>query len=377
MENKLIIAEPCHEDWSKMTTVQKGKHCAVCAKQVVDFSKNSKKEIMEFLDDAEGQTCGRFKKGQIDVYGESHNAIKKPAIPLYKTIAATIIAILGAGAPSVIAQEHERFQMGGVTSRPIEDVVKNNSNISIKGKISSYNQFVENAKVSIYTGGKLIISSLTKTDGKYVFEIGKGVLVNNQFTVKVFAADLQTKTIENLEANKTEITIDISMEHEMMLMGDVIAQPEILEVEKPKIEEQKIEVKADEIKYYKGNICVVEKEVTKEPLFSQSETSKPDNLEDSLEDLKTNKNVVLAENANTLEVTVYPNPSTSRVFVRTNKNDSYLYGVADLTGKLVFSGIKKGESFELNFIGKPNGVYFISIYQNGIAIITKRVVISR
>lgn len=377
MENKLIIAEPCHEDWSKMTTVQKGKHCAVCAKQVVDFSKNSKEEIVDYLDGAEGQTCGRFKKGQIDVYGESHNAIKKPVIPLYKTIAASIIAILGAGVPSVIAQDHERFQMGGVTSRPIEAVVKNNSNISIKGKISSHNQFVENAKVSIYTGGKLIISSLTKTDGKYVFEIGKGVLVNNRFTVKVFATGMETKTIENLEATKKEITIDISMEHEMMLMGDVIAQPEILEVGKPVIKEQKIEVKADEIKHYKGNVSVFQKEVVKEPLFSQTETSKPDSLEDSLEDLKTNKDVVLPENASPLEVTVYPNPSTSQVFVRTNKNDTFLYGVADLTGKLVFSGTKKGESFELNFTGKPNGVYFISIYQNGIAIITKRVVISR
>ena len=366
MENKLIIAEPCHEDWNKMTTVQKGKHCAICAKQVVDFSKNSKKEIIDYLDEAEGQTCGRFKKVQIDVYGESNNAIKKTVIPLYKTIAA-----------SIIAQGHEHFQMGGVKSRPIEDVVKNNSNISIKGKISSHNQFVENAKVSIYTGGKLISSSLTKTDGKYVFEIRKGVLVNNRFTVKVFAAGMEAKTIENLEANKTEITIDISMEHEMMLMGDVIAQPEILEVAKPVIEERKIEVKADETKFYKGNVSVFKKEVAKEPLFNQTETSKPDSLEDGLEGLKVNKDVVLPENVSPLEVTVYPNPSTSRVFVRTNKNDTYLYGVADLTGKLVFSGIKKGESFELNFTGKPNGIYFISIYQNGIAIITKRVVISR
>ena len=231
MKNKLKIAEPCHEDWSKMTSVQKGKHCAVCAKQVIDFSENSREEIIDYLDGSEGQTCGRFKKGQIDVYGERHNAIKKPVIPLYKTIAASIIAILGPGVPSVIAQDHERFQMGGVTSRPIEDVVKNNSNLSIKGKISSHNQFVENAKVSIYTGGKLITSILTKIDGKYVFELGKGVLVNNRFTVKVFAAGLESKTIKNLEATKKKITINISMEHEMMLMGEIIAQPEILEEE--------------------------------------------------------------------------------------------------------------------------------------------------
>ena len=239
MENKLIITEPCHEDWSKMKTVEKGKYCAICAKQVVDFSKNSKKEIIDYLDDAAGQTCGRFKTGQIDVYGESYNTIKKPIIPLHKTIAASIIALLGAGATTVTAQDHERFQKGGVTSRPIEDVFKNNSNISIKGKITSHNQFVKNAKVSIYTGRKLINSFITKTDGEYVFELGKGVLVNNRFTVKVFAAGLETKTIENLEATKKEITIDISMEHEIMLLGEIIAQPKILEEEKPVIKEKK------------------------------------------------------------------------------------------------------------------------------------------
>ena len=113
--------------------------------------------------------------------------------------------------------------------------------------------------------------------------------------------------------------------------------------------------------------------VLTESLLNQIEPSKLD----SLEDLKINEDVVLPEIANPLEVTVYPNPSASRVFVRTNNNDTYQYGVIDLNGKLVFSGTKKGETFELNFTGKPNGVHLISIYQNGIAIKTKRVVISR
>ena len=239
MENKLTIAKPCKEDWSKMTTSEKGMHCLVCAKQVVDFSKKSKEEIINYLDVANGETCGRFKKKQIDVYGEGDNAIKKTVIPLYKTIAASIVAVLTAGGPSAIAQVHERLHMGGVTSRSIEDVVKNDSNLSIKGKISSHNQLVKNAKVSIYSGGNFIASVLTKIDGKYSFEIGKGVFINNQFTVQVSAAGLETKTIENLEAIKNEITIDISMQNEMMLMGKIIAQPEILEKAKPVIKEPK------------------------------------------------------------------------------------------------------------------------------------------
>ena len=64
---------------------------------MVDFSKNSKEEIIDYLDGANGETCGRFKKEQIDVYGEGDNAIKKTVIPLYKTIAASIVAVLTAG----------------------------------------------------------------------------------------------------------------------------------------------------------------------------------------------------------------------------------------------------------------------------------------
>jgi hypothetical protein len=394
MENKLKIAEPCHENWSEMKAIENGKHCAACAKKVVDFSENSKEEIIDYLDNAEGQTCGRFKKIQIDLYGDRDSAIKKPAISLYKTIVASILAILGAGVPSAIAQGCEYLEMGEVAYDPTEAVLTNDSNISIKGEISSHDQLVENAKVSIYADGKLINSVLTKADGKYVFEIGKGALVNNRFTVKVFAAKLETKTIENLEATKTDITIDFSMENEMMVMGKFMVQPEIIEVEKPIIEEQKIEVQAEEIKFRKGYVCVLEKEEGKaprsndnvahamdnvaltEPIIRQTETSKPKAKEVGLGDLKVDKDAVFCEITIPLEVTVYPNPSASRVFVRTNKKDLYQYGVIDLNGKLVFSGIKKGETLELNFTGKPNGIYFISVYQNGLAIKTKRVFIS-
>ena len=394
MKNKLKIAEPCQEDWSEMTKTDKGKHCAVCTKQVVDFSENSKEEIITYLNEVEGETCGRFKKGQIAVYGEKQRAIKKTIIPLYKTIATSILAVLGAGFPALMAQDGEYFEMGEVAYDPIEDVVTNNSKITVQGKISSRNQLVENAKVSIYTGGKLIRSILTKVDGKYVFGIGKGTLANNRFTVKVFAAELETKTIENIETTKTEITIDVSMEHEMMVMGKFTIQPEVIKEQNPVIEKQKIQVDTEEIKIYQGNAYGLKKEgeqgnnspdTIAHPMksvalvgsvFSSTETSKPGGMENDLRDLKVDEGNVLAEQLRAIEVIVYPNPSADQVFVRTNKKGIYKYGVINLNGKLVFSGTKKGESFELNFAGKPNGMYFISVYQNGLVIKTKRIVIS-
>ncbi|MGG5616684.1 hypothetical protein ACPDHI_10415 [Myroides odoratimimus] len=42
MKYRIEIPEPCHEDWDKMAPQDKGRHCAVCDKVVVDFSKASK-----------------------------------------------------------------------------------------------------------------------------------------------------------------------------------------------------------------------------------------------------------------------------------------------------------------------------------------------
>ena len=38
-QSKPIIPNPCHEDWNKMTPEDKGRHCSVCDKVVIDFTK--------------------------------------------------------------------------------------------------------------------------------------------------------------------------------------------------------------------------------------------------------------------------------------------------------------------------------------------------
>ncbi|HEX8460287.1 MAG TPA: carboxypeptidase-like regulatory domain-containing protein, partial [Segetibacter sp.] len=62
----LHISEPCHEDWSKMSTVQQGRFCESCSKKVVDFSSMSDKQIMDVLSKAAGKTCGRFLPDQLE-----------------------------------------------------------------------------------------------------------------------------------------------------------------------------------------------------------------------------------------------------------------------------------------------------------------------
>jgi len=374
MKQKLKIAEPCHENWNEMTPIEQGKHCEVCSKKVVDFTKESRAEIINYLGEAEGQTCGRFKATQIDIYGEEKKLKNKTIAPIYKAAAASILALLGIGSNGAVAQDGVPFFMGEVAYEPIVEVITNSKEVVLDGEIKSQNVLLANAKVSIYSGGNLIKSIITKPDGKYRFVIEKGTLINNHYTLKVFAAGFESKIVDELNAYKAEITMDIAMEHEMMIMGKIMIQPDPADEKKPKIKEEKIDVNKKKEVFYKGNVSVVDPR----PLEGVRPVQGSDTLQKKEKNEIKNTGVDTPGNSKTEEfqITVFPNPSQFQVFVRTNKKSTYEYGVTDLNGKLLFSGTKTGETFELNFAGKPNGIYLISIYQNGVSIETKRVVIS-
>lgn len=63
---KPYIPQPCHEDWNAMTEKDKGRHCDVCSKVVVDFTKMSDAEMIDYLQQHSKQkTCGHFRNDQL------------------------------------------------------------------------------------------------------------------------------------------------------------------------------------------------------------------------------------------------------------------------------------------------------------------------
>src|SRR6185295_12964002 len=64
---QLQIPTPCHENWENMTPTEKGRFCASCQKQVVDFSNKSDRDIaMFFKKPSTGSVCGRFMEDQLN-----------------------------------------------------------------------------------------------------------------------------------------------------------------------------------------------------------------------------------------------------------------------------------------------------------------------
>jgi hypothetical protein len=63
---KLSVPKPCSQDWDKMTPDEKGRHCNLCSKSVVDFSKYTDKELLEFFSTVKEKVCGRINNYQLN-----------------------------------------------------------------------------------------------------------------------------------------------------------------------------------------------------------------------------------------------------------------------------------------------------------------------
>ena len=58
------IENPCSENWDKMTSNEKGRHCNKCAKTVMDYTKMTDEQIITHLHYNPG-ACGRFTESQM------------------------------------------------------------------------------------------------------------------------------------------------------------------------------------------------------------------------------------------------------------------------------------------------------------------------
>lgn len=68
------IDKPCSQDWSSMTDTDKGRFCAYCSMSVVDFTRFTDKEMINFFEQTPGKICGRLTSQQLS----RHISVNQP-----------------------------------------------------------------------------------------------------------------------------------------------------------------------------------------------------------------------------------------------------------------------------------------------------------
>jgi len=135
---QISIPTPCHENWEVMSPTDKGRFCASCQKNVIDFRKASDSQIATALKQSDN-LCGRFKPSQL----ERDLVISKEKNKLWVAASAAVVTLLTIGnhtlsAQTVAVAEQTDSKSVGIKlmssdTRTIKGTVVDNANMPIPG----------------------------------------------------------------------------------------------------------------------------------------------------------------------------------------------------------------------------------------------------
>lgn len=201
MQTKIIIPEPCHEDWNKMTPTEKGAFCTSCSKEVKDFTKSTDQEILEVLNTGNDQICGHINNSQLN-----RNLNLENSTPLrinWKIPFAASFGLLIA-APTVNAQT----QLGGIKRYTKGDMKVVEKQKIGKLKVNQY-QSVEPVIVCKLPEKIKTLGEVARIDTPIVHEdlmvAGMIVQIEEKDTVKPIEPKSQTPTLSNSPSPQTAV----------------------------------------------------------------------------------------------------------------------------------------------------------------------------
>ncbi|WP_330443579.1 carboxypeptidase-like regulatory domain-containing protein [Flavobacterium sp. C4GT6] len=111
---QITIPTPCHEKWDEMTPTDKGKFCAACQKNVIDFTKATDREIVQSIN-GNKNLCGRFSPSQLD----RDLIVPKEKSTAWTAVAAGIISFITLGVHKATAQETVKTEQTDVKTDSI------------------------------------------------------------------------------------------------------------------------------------------------------------------------------------------------------------------------------------------------------------------
>ena len=72
-KSPVSVNNPCSQKWDSMNPHGEGRFCESCNKTVVDFTKMKNEEILSYLKNQPGKTCGYFLPHQVEVKRPKHH----------------------------------------------------------------------------------------------------------------------------------------------------------------------------------------------------------------------------------------------------------------------------------------------------------------
>ncbi len=224
---KIQVPEPCHEDWNKMTPKDKGAFCSSCEKVVVDFTKMTDRQLLEFVEKNKGKkTCGKFNGFQLD----RKITVTTPKPNYFWTVKQFFVGLLvSLSFPGFTKAENIAPNFNPLPTIDNQDLNQE----MVKGLVvSPSGHKISGAYVRIYQDGR-ITKAYTVTDetGTFSMELPKNHEAK-KIELKVTAQNYRSvSTIYNGEE-----MLELVLHHDDLVMGKMAFNP--IEIEEKEDTEQ-------------------------------------------------------------------------------------------------------------------------------------------
>lgn len=202
------IPKPCSEDWNQMTPLEKGRHCAVCEKTILDFSNYTKQELIQHIK-REGKICGRVPAKYLNI--ELTESTANRGIGLRGLVAAIINLLVLTTATSAQAQVknsvEQSEQQKGDSSDNIEVTVLPTQ--PLKRIVTG--QIVDEEGLGLPGAAVYIEGTEYKTssdfNGFFKLELSLDFDVSKNVILQYIGFEDQLLNVERLLASKNEVII--------------------------------------------------------------------------------------------------------------------------------------------------------------------------
>ena len=202
----LEISKPCSEDFNQFKPTLKGGFCSGCKTEVIDFSKMTSQEIINyFKSNSNNDVCGRFNTKQLKTYTN-----KTPSRKKYGFWSGIALACL-----SIFSFNTSQAQTNITENTSAKNTKQQENNINVKGIVSD--EMGALADVSVFLEGTTI-GTVTDFDGYFEFPklLKKG-------DVLVFSLiGMESKKVAINSNSSLKIELKVNMKNETcVLMGKV------------------------------------------------------------------------------------------------------------------------------------------------------------
>ncbi|WHT40444.1 carboxypeptidase-like regulatory domain-containing protein [Myroides sp. mNGS23_01] len=167
------IPKPCSEDWNQMTPLEKGRYCAVCEKQVLDFSGYTKGDLIKEVS-SKGEICGRMPTRFLHPTGDE--AIKPLGLKFNGIVAAAVNLLVLTTTASVQGQEKVKVELQVKERKSVSETQQQQQQQKkalgvIRGKVVDEEGFALSGVSVIIKGTQLGVG--TDLDGCFELKVPK------------------------------------------------------------------------------------------------------------------------------------------------------------------------------------------------------------